>query len=167
MRESLVELHDLADLLFVTDKLISAEMGYADAVELLEVLAKIREVRKRIHGIEGMVEIAAAKAMGQRSLEWDGGRAERHKTAKRVTWHSDDLAHTVAARTMADDNGELPGEQVQAAVSRVVSAIANCAAFSYWRVGQLEPLGITADEYRSSEPGRWVVDVQLGSEAAA
>jgi hypothetical protein len=56
---------------------------------------------------------------------------------------------------------------VQHAVSEVLSAIGNTAAIGYWRVGHLEKIGIDAYDFRTSTPGRWVVDVTIGEQATA
>jgi hypothetical protein len=130
-----------------------------DVASGLELLAKVREIRQKLHTVEQFIEREAAQRMGQKRVEWPQGFAVRHKTAKRVTWLSDDLARQVALSAMVDENGALPDEPVQQAVSAVVSAICNAASFGYWRVGQLSLLGIEADEFRHSEPGRWTVEV--------
>jgi hypothetical protein len=135
------------------------EESTPDVASPLELLAKVRDIRQKLHDVEQYIEREAAVRMGQKRVEWQQGFAVRRKTAKKVTWLSDDLARQVALTAMVDENGELPDGPTQQAVSAVVSAICNAASFGYWRVGQLSLLGIEADEYKHSEPGRWTVEV--------
>jgi hypothetical protein len=132
-----------------------------DPVANANLLAVLRQHRQELHTLEQFVENALAKRMPGKVLEWDGGIATRRKTATNVTWKHADLASSVLVAALVDENGELPSEPVQAVGVRVRDFLFKCAGIAYWRKGELKELGIDPDEYISSLPGRWVVDVDL------
>jgi hypothetical protein len=137
-----------------------------DIASPLELLAKVRAIRQKLHAVEQYIEREAAQRMGQKRVEWQQGFAVRRQTAERTEWLHEDLATAVLTAAVVDENGELPSEEANVLACKVKQAMVDCAGFSYWRVGKLREYGIDVDDFRKRTPGRYVVEVEIADEAA-
>jgi hypothetical protein len=134
----------------------------ATLTQALELLATVRGARQQLAELEAIVERHAAQAMPKARFEEPGVFARRRKKSKSVTWLVDDAAHAVVRAAAVDvETGARPW------VNRAVSALVNCAGIGYFRTEQMQLLGLDPDEYRTSLPGGFSVEVQIGTEEAA
>lgn len=162
-------LNELASAVTRLSDDVPAALDVDDSTEaVVRLLADLREQRKALAEMEAYVEAAAVKRIpyGQTRIgDWivdvKGGKDRRE-------WKHDDLAWAVVRDVAVDkDTGEVV-EEARQIVDEVRSRLLNCIGISYWRTTQLKPLGIDADDYSTSTPGRRTVrliDALAGDEA--
>lgn len=125
----------------------------------VELLATVRGLRKGLADLEAWLEGECVtrlhygqQRLGEYVAEVRGGKDRRE-------WRHDDLAWAVVRDVCVDTStGEIVPEARQI-VDEVRSRLLNCAQISGWRVLQLRPLGIEADDYCTCTPGRRTVQV--------
>jgi hypothetical protein len=133
-------------------------------LEVLDLLGTVREARKRLAGIESLVENKAVKLMTDNIMEWPGGVAERRFGKDRKEWDHDGLSRAVIQAIvpgLATDR--FTGELDTDLSALLVDGIGQYAATNRpsWRVTAVKPLGIDSDEYCHAVKGRATVEVHL------
>lgn len=131
-------------------------------VEALDALAQIRAARQDLAQIEATVERRAARLMAGDVVEWPGGIAERRFGKTRKEWQHDDLVQRVVTLIAVDvATDKTSGETDDMLAALVQDA---CARFAEthrpeWRVTALKHMGVDADEFCHSIPGRVTVAI--------
>jgi hypothetical protein len=155
----------VADAVDEVNNLLPDILAVATVEDTLQLLGELHAAWTLLGQLKASVEAEAARKMPKKRVEWAGGAAVRRRSAKRKEWLHDDLAHAVSRASLVNENGELPGDEVRRAVEKAVSSLMFAGSVS-WRVGNLAQLGIDADQFCHSEPGRRTVEVHLGSPEA-
>lgn len=129
--------------------------------EAAELLHRIREARRALHQMEngfehwlGMIK-QDQRIRGPVQVAGVGSVTVR-KANSSVNWDHSGLLVQVMHAFASEHDGELPD------TFEYRDLIEKAAGIGYWRVGELEELGVDVSEYRTVTPGRWTVEIQAG-----
>ena len=135
-------------------------------IELCDLLGRVRAERMRLAGVESLVERRAAAAMTGKTLEWPGGVAEKRGGKDRKEWDHAALNRVVSATVIQP----LVVNVQTGEVDRDLAALLHLAVEQYaathrpeWRVTAIKSLGIDPDDFCTAIPGRFTVQVTLGT----
>lgn len=121
----------------------------ADGFDLLDRI--IRQLRT----LKDSVGHDAAQLLPKKWVEVDGlGTVEKATTSKTTRWEHDEV--TKAVLEAGWDEISHPND--------VAALLRRVAGISYWRVGELQKLGLDANEFREVEPGRPTIRVHKAGE---
>lgn len=147
------------------DKLEEAGQASDPLYEKLQILAHIREERKRLQLSEAIVEAQCAQAMGRSdAVDYpDLYATRRGGTWTRKAWEHDTMRSRIATCIAVDPHtGEYDGEKY-ADVLELLYRFADLVSVSGYKVKGLAAAGIEFDDACTREPGRRTVEVQRGS----
>lgn len=159
----------IADLIFgdFTQRLIDLEGRLQDYLagsppqeEACEVLAAFNKSKADLKLVYDSFALKVGATMkDDKILLPGGGEVERNFSNKRTKWQHKDLASAVAQKlhkmSIDMDTGE-----VKVDPEEMAKAMLNYVQPSYWKVTQLEKLGINADNYCESGDSRMSVIVR-------
>lgn len=128
--------------------------------EACEVLAAFNRAKADLKFVYDSFALRVGAAMkDDKILLPNGGEVERNFSNKRTKWQHKDLASAVAQRlhkmSIDMDTGE-----VKVDPEEMAKAMLNYVQPSYWKVTQLEKIGINADSYCESGDSRMSVIVR-------
>jgi len=128
--------------------------------EACEVLAAFNRAKADLRFVYDSFALRVGSMMTDDKVPLaDGGEVERNFSNKRSKWQHKDLASAVAQKlhrmSIDMDTGE-----VKVDPEEMAKAMLNYVQPSYWRVTQLEKLGINADNYCESGDSRMSVIVR-------
>lgn len=151
---------DVRSLLDELDALILeftyvGNLSKRDPAELVEILAWIDEHADRLKLFRGVTESTLARVTADGETVAASGRDEayeRRTSADRKSWKHKELKAIMTEKVIAkytDEEGTL-----NAPVSVIVSEVLNCAGINYWKVKELQALGVSPDKYSVKKPGK-------------
>jgi hypothetical protein len=151
IRESIVSLDAM---IAATGDLIGSGIPSVDRLEVAEVAVALNN---SLTALKDVFSILSSDAITQleytpEPIEVDGGSVEIRAGSSRKSWDHDRLASVVAKR-IHDSSVDITTGEVVMSTEQMIQEILKYAAVSYWRVGALKDLDLTADNYCDvSEP---------------
>lgn len=158
----------LADMIDALDPEAQLAITGEDVEELAHLHVSLTRSAQRLSTIKAAVEAALVEVMPYGVVEIPGIPAlEKHKGNDGEKWDTEGLVPKVVQRGLdPEGTGEFPADPM-VAVDLAVKALTAAAPFTpsmKWRKKALRSLGLDPDEWSSSTPGRW--SVQIHEEAA-
>lgn len=118
---------------------------------LVEVERQIAELRDEKAVIESEIITSLGEA---REMRCEGlGTLTVRRAAKRTVWDSTRLLGAAIDKAVAARKPDPETGEILSAVQAIEKMLADCAAFSYWRLGALERYGLDGRTYRDTEWG--------------
>jgi hypothetical protein len=130
----------------------------------LDALAHVKKARRKMKGLELILEDVAIAAMHHAELEnfdGDGYTARLHRGGHRKGWRHTDLVKDVTARTIKLRIKQYPDVDPEI-LTRIVQqdmAVAYSACRPEWRTTVLRRLGIEANDYSTKGPGQQSIEI--------
>lgn len=154
--ENAVSVLDMA--ITVVDTTQLAWIAGTELEELGASLDRLRELRRRLSGLEGVLESNLARRMTANRMEVGAWLLERHSDGKWVWTEERALLRRIVDDALAEVGGELSMELIWTVLDRLDQA----RATAYWRTGKkgLLALGIDPKDYGKREHGRRTVQVR-------
>lgn len=157
-----------ADILGELDWLTAeAQRPDAEANDVAEILAALRDIKQDAARAYDEVEKALLALMGERKLEVPGlGVIESKRKTKRNGWRHDELIPVLVARALDErvfDPGT--GEAQERESETVARVLRECISFGAGKVTGLRARGIQPDEYCTETPDGWSVQLPPRVEA--
>jgi hypothetical protein len=137
------------------DLVIATDLTGMDAVTAVQTNSVLNAARAKVANAQTHVARHIGDVWGgpwKKRLTVPGVGDVRPYQKKKTTWRDAELAEEIVRRRMGKLGGVVP-DPVE-----VVDWIREAASINYWRVGVLDQLGITADDFRDDEG---VGDVRL------
>lgn len=130
----------------------------------LDALAHVKKTRRKMKGLELILEDVAMAAMHHAELEnfdGDGYTARLHRGGYRKGWRHTDLINDVTARTIKLRIKQYPDvdPEILARIVQQDMVVAYSACRPDWRTTVLRRLGIEANDYSTKGPGKQSVEI--------
>jgi hypothetical protein len=141
-------------MIAATGNLIGDGIPSVDRNEVAEVAVQFNN---SLAAMKDVFAILSSDAISQleytpEPIEVEGGSVEIKAGSSRKAWDHERLASVVAKR-IHDSSVDLTTGEVLMTTEQMIQEILKYAAVSYWRVGALKELDLTADNYcEVSEP---------------
>lgn len=139
---------DFRSALLVLDENLSKHLRVASLEEACNTLVSVNKLKAEIAVVYDSVVAKVSHLMDQQAevnLE-DGSKVEKRWASDRKGWQHQELAATVAQRLLQSsvdmDTGEILYTQEQ-----IIAQLLDYVQPSYWRVKELQKIGINADMY--------------------
>lgn len=125
-------------------------LGVDDATGLwLAVRDQIVKLRES----EAALEQLLVNLMPTKEHATSYGRLEQVTSSNKTTWDTSLLVPQIARAALMEQRADEDGQPL-GTVDAIVSALLDCASFSYFRLGKLNEYGIDGKKYREVEWGR-------------
>jgi hypothetical protein len=142
------QIPDLADACrrAILDFYAAAETA-TDPAELAGAFLAIEDIKGDVQAARNLVEQRLVEAMGDDpELTVEGAVLEVRRADSRKAWAHQDLAAEVADRLVQSSVDFETGEILKSP-EELLREMVTYAGVSYWKVGALKQLGISADDY--------------------
>jgi hypothetical protein len=149
----------------VADAIEYADWTDPHGLDVAEMLADVRDARKRLYELEGLLETAAAKAMLGDTAENPHVRVERSRYPDRKKWQHDEWKRDVRRKVIQTFNLKgatvisRDGEPLEISLYEVLNRVQDVHGSTDPRVRRLRDLGLDPDDYCERGPGPWKVEV--------
>ena len=131
-----------------------AEEGAINIEVLCNLMYNLQEMRRDIATFVEEIESAIADGMNENIIFLPNGQqVERRVGADRKAWDHKSLAGIVAQRVYQSSVDMDTGEVLMTPVEMMTKML-EYAAPSYWRVKELDKLGVSADAFCEKSPGK-------------
>lgn len=130
----------------------------------LDALAHVKKTRRKLKGLELILEDIAIAAMHHASLEnfdGDGYTARLHPGGHRKGWRHTELINDVTEQTIKLRIKQYPGVDPEI-LTRIVKqdmTVAYSVSRPEWRTTVLRRLGIEANHYSTKGPGKQSIEI--------
>jgi hypothetical protein len=124
-----------------------------------EVLYALRELKKDLGLLDGELEQAAIGKMEENIILLPSGQqVERRTGADRKAWDHKGLA-TIVANRIYESSIDMDTGEVLLSPTEMMAKMLDYAAPSYWRVGELGKIGVSADSYCEKSEGKVSISI--------
>jgi hypothetical protein len=154
-------LERIADIRQVLSNCIAESVNSPDleVSEICEILYAFRELKRDIGMLDSELEQAAIGKMEEDIIVLSSGQqVERRTGADRKAWDHKGLASIVANR-IYESSIDMDTGEVLLSPMEMMAKMLDYAAPSYWRVGELGKIGVSADSYCEKSEGKVSISI--------
>lgn len=127
--------------------------------DVCEVLLALRDLKRDIAALDAEVEQAIINMMDESIVILPSGQqVEKRTGADRKSWDHKSLASVVAERVY-ESSIDMDTGEVLLSPKDMMAKMFEYAAPSYWRVGELSKIGISADAYCEKSEGKTSISI--------
>lgn len=127
--------------------------------DVCEVLLALRDLKRDVAALDAEVEQAIIGMMDESIIVLPSGQqVEKRTGADRKAWDHKSLASVVADRVY-ESSIDMDTGEVLLSPKDMMTKMFEYAAPSYWRVGELNKIGISADAYCEKSEGKTSISI--------